>query len=378
MYIKSLIYEDQSTGWKLEKIEFNNSLTLLVGVSGVGKTQILKALLNLKNISNGEHIHGLKWEIEFKINKDILCNWQGECEGLVTSGTRFLFEKEPEIKWNRPPIFYEKLFIDEELIVDRKQEGIFFKGSKTVQLPKTQSIVFLLKEEDIIKDIFDAFSEIYFDNNSQISPSSLCKRSDFDSFLNQYATVQSIRNSNQKIITKLYLSYKKNIEIFKTFKNLFGEIFPNIEDLAVDIISSLFPDSLYISIAIKEKNVEHWIHWEQISLGMRKTLIHLAELHLCADDSVILIDEFENSLGINCIDELTSSILTSERNLQFIITSHHPYIINDIGFSHWKIVTRKGSVVTATDADKLGIGRSKHQAFTQLANLTAYSEGIES
>ena len=64
MYIKSLIYEDQSTDWKLKKIEFN-PLTLLVGVSGVGKTQILKALLNLKRISRGKSLNGLKWEVEF-------------------------------------------------------------------------------------------------------------------------------------------------------------------------------------------------------------------------------------------------------------------------------------------------------------------------
>ena len=47
MYIKSLIYEDQSTDWELKSISFKQ-LTLLVGASGVGKTQILKALLNLK------------------------------------------------------------------------------------------------------------------------------------------------------------------------------------------------------------------------------------------------------------------------------------------------------------------------------------------
>lgn len=106
--------------------------------------------------------------------------------------------------------------------------------------------------------------------------------------------------------------------------------------------------------------------------------MHIAELYLCADHTVILIDEFENSLGINCINQVTQSILESGRNLQFIITSHHPYIINDMNFSHWKIVTRKGSIVTAIDAEKFGIGKSKHQAFTQLANLTAYSEGIDS
>jgi ABC-type bacteriocin/lantibiotic exporter with double-glycine peptidase domain len=101
-------------------------------------------------------------------------------------------------------------------------------------------------------------------------------------------------------------------------------------------------------------------------------------LYLCPDNSVILIDEFENSLGINCIDEVVFQMLASERDLQFIITSHHPYIINKIGYSYWKVVTRKGCVVTAIDAEKLGIGKSRLQAFTQLGNLAAFSKGIES
>jgi len=106
-------------------------------------------------------------------------------------------------------------------------------------------------------------------------------------------------------------------------------------------------------------------------------LMHIAELYLCADGTVILIDEFENSLGINCIDEVTRSIVSSRRSLQFIITSHHPYIINNINFKNWKLITRKAGVVKSYDATRFISGESKHQAFTQLINLDEYVEGIE-
>lgn len=94
-------------------------------------------------------------------------------------------------------------------------------------------------------------------------------------------------------------------------------------------------------IYIKEKGVSHWIHQGQISSGMLKTLLHISELYLSTQDTVILIDEFENSLGINCIDVVTE-LLLENRNMQFIITSHHPYIINNIPMEYWKIVTRRG------------------------------------
>lgn len=91
---------------------------------------------------------------------------------------------------------------------------------------------------------------------------------------------------------------------------------------------------------------------------------------------MILIDEFENSLGVNCIDEITNNLLNYKRNLQFIITSHHPYIINNIHYNNWKLVTRKGGVVLAQEINKYHLGKSKHEAFIQLINLEEYTTGI--
>jgi AAA15 family ATPase/GTPase len=56
---------------------------------------------------------------------------------------------------------------------------------------------------------------------------------------------------------------------------------------------------------------------------MLKTLLHLSELYFSLPGSVILIDEFENSLGVNCLDAVTEDINDSPNQLQFIITSHH-------------------------------------------------------
>jgi len=80
MRISKLKYFDQSRHWNLNVMTFKK-LTLLVGASGVGKTQILKSLLNLRNISKGSSINGLKWEIEFFILDDMYI-WQGEFERI--------------------------------------------------------------------------------------------------------------------------------------------------------------------------------------------------------------------------------------------------------------------------------------------------------
>jgi len=60
---------------------------------------------------------------------------------------------------------------------------------------------------------------------------------------------------------------------------------------------------------IQENGLEDWIPQQRISSGMFRYLICLLEITNAPEESVILIDEFENSLGINCMAELTDLIL---------------------------------------------------------------------
>ncbi len=96
--------------------------------------------------------------------------------------------------------------------------------------------------------------------------------------------------------------------------------------------------------------------------------MYISELYLSPEGSIILIDEFENILGVNCLNSVTDLILENPR-LQFIITSHHPYIINNIGNKYWKIVTRQGNTVKVKQPEELGISQSRHQGFIDLINI---------
>ncbi len=120
MKIQSLQYEDLSTGWKLDLIEFNRQLTLLVGASGVGKTQILKALENLKKISQGSSLNGLKWNVEFTTSKGQQCQWSGafENKGFLPN-LIFPISFENEDKKDKLPIESESLYINDDLVINR-------------------------------------------------------------------------------------------------------------------------------------------------------------------------------------------------------------------------------------------------------------------
>ena len=104
--------------------------------------------------------------------------------------------------------------------------------------------------------------------------------------------------------------------------------------------------------------------------------MHLCRMALWPDGMVILIDEFENSLGVNCLDFVTDDLVGESSRHQFIITSHHPYIVNRIDTRHWKIVVRDGGTVSTKDASEFGLDESRHEAFIKLMNLPLYQEGI--
>lgn len=176
-------------------------------------------------------------------------------------------------------------------------------------------------------------------------------------------------------IEKLFILRKNELGLFDSIKDQFKEIFPLVED--IDFSSERFFDgSFYPVLKIKEKGVDSWILQHEVSSGMFRTLSQITILSLAQDGDVILIDEFENGLGVNCIDKLAEQILDPENDIQLIFTSHHPYIINNIPFKTWKIVTRNASDVRVLNAADLNIGEhSRHEAFLQLVQTKEFQTG---
>lgn len=79
MRIHSLKYDDHNRGLAIQDIKFNG-VTLLVGASGVGKTQILNSIVSIQKISEGEAISGAEWEIKFTTSEGKSYTWTGEYE----------------------------------------------------------------------------------------------------------------------------------------------------------------------------------------------------------------------------------------------------------------------------------------------------------
>jgi ABC-type transport system involved in cytochrome c biogenesis ATPase subunit len=384
MKITKFQFEDKSLEWRLEELQLNK-LTLLVGASGVGKTQILRALMNLKEIANGKSFNGVAWHIEFETLDNKKYVWEGEFENK-----NGFIETDDNDKKNKSKIVFEKLYLNTILITDRNSEKIIFNNKPTIKLSQQESILSLLKEEDLVNPAHNGLQKLHFIDYAKgfgnINTITFMSKDFFniDILLKKNNTLNKIQESDLKISEKLLILSKIDNRVFTLLKQRFISIFPNVEDIEVrldepksDNTSVILKDYQVLSIQIKEKNVKNWITQFRISSGMFRTLIQLSELYLCTEGTVFLIDEFENSLGINCINEITNDILASRRQLQFILTSHHPYIIDAISFNNWKLVTRNGGVIKTHNIDKFNIGKSKHSAFMQLLQLEEYQTGQE-
>ena len=83
MKIRTFSFKNNVSGWNVNKVHFDN-LTLFVGASGVGKTQILRAIGSLKKIVNGDSVNGAEWAVEFEENGAVF-NWKGAFNALETN-----------------------------------------------------------------------------------------------------------------------------------------------------------------------------------------------------------------------------------------------------------------------------------------------------
>jgi len=102
----------------------------------------------------------------------------------------------------------------------------------------------------------------------------------------------------------------------------------------------------------------------------------MVDMFTLPDKTIYMIDEYENSLGINAINFLPEFLDDHGGDRQFILTTHHPYLINKVPISNWLVFSRKGSKVTIRQGDELKAkySSSAQEAFTQLINDPAYFE----
>jgi energy-coupling factor transporter ATP-binding protein EcfA2 len=364
------------SGWKFSKISLGK-INLLVGNTGSGKTRFMNTIFNIgSSVVNGStDIPTGRWEIDFLL-QEVHYFWMIETAP---------FEK------NRTKVIAESLEIinigeSKNQIFERNSEKFIFKGSLLPKLSPNQSGLFILKDEEVINPIWKGFGQIL---RRHFSMDALIRATEYGAIAsgfiesNKKITLEEIINNNFPLNLNLYFLSRNFPDKFEKICNYYKSFFPFISDILINDLHILnndvgIPDKIPV-FCIKEKGSSEWIQLNELSSGMQKVLLIISDFFLLPSEGIYLIDEYENSLGINAIDFFPTFLKEQESSNQFIITSHHPYLITNIPTKNWFVFHRDKKNVEIMFGNEIiqKYGKSKQDAFTQLINDPYYYKGIE-
>lgn len=376
--MKILTYE--ASGASENEIRFSpmkfGKFNLIVGNSGTGKTRLLNTIFNGgRMVVQKDKFYIGFWDVTIE-HKNVKYRW------VIETGKN---DDDDEAKVIKETILsYEGN--NETTLVSRSLDSFQFKGNELPKLSHKESSISLLQDEDLIKPLYEAFTLIMRRN---FSGSDLEQEGSFQSLpqavlkkINRTKSLKDLFHSNLNLSCKLYILN----EIFKTtYERICSEFratFPFVSEtglMSADKFGFHYPGIVPV-FALREKFNNKWIPINEFSSGMKKVLLILSDIFILPEEGcVYMIDEYENSLGVNAINFFPSILFEGTIESQFLITSHHPYIIGNVPVKDWIVLHRKGNTVHVKQGAELEerFGKSKQKAFIQLINEPFYVEGVE-
>lgn len=362
--------------WEFQKTDLG-MMNLLVGSSGSGKTRFLNTVFNFADfVVTGGTFRAGTWELAV-IAGEYEYSW--ECMTEEPSEDKYQVKSET-IKRRRTASSEEFM-----TLIERGEQGFFFRGEKLPKLQQDKLSVTLLKEEELIRPLYETFAKVQRRNfHDEGLRDALAFQPVPKKFLEETKQIDGVSRlwkQENTVSAKMFLLKESFPDLFELAVATFKAVFPSITDCEIRMIRSA---SVNIDVHgpvpafyVKEKGVSRWIGLHELSSGMQKVLLIVTDIITLPKGSIYMIDEYENSLGVNAIDFLPQFLLDHGEDAQIIITTHHPYLINSMPIKCWRVFKREGSKVSIKKGEEFEekYGKSKQQAFIQLINDPFYAAG---
>lgn len=353
-----------------------SQLNLIVGDSATGKTRLLNTIFNggMMAVQRDKLFIG-SWDITLE-QQNQLYRWVIQTGG-EKGDEKVQSEKIAKLKENGK----------EEVLVERTPNTFIFAGKELPRLGPKDSSITLLQEEDLIKPLYLGFSSImrrnFWGPDLELAAALQPVPQNFLKKIQESKNRDDLFSLGLSLNARLYMLSQYFKDTYERICKEFINVFPfvsnynvlNAEDFGLQLLG-------FVPVfAVKERHMGNtWIPLDQLSSGMKKVLLILTDiLTMPENGGVYLLDEYENSLGINAINFFPSILFESGTKSQFIITSHHPYIIGNVPVKSWIVLHRKGKEVLVKQGVELEerYSKSKQKAFVQLINDPFFTEGIE-
>jgi|GEM_PF-1162424 len=367
----------ESNPWSFSRTTLNR-VNLFVGISGSGKTRFLNALFNIaRMVTLGKSLvetQGKPFEGGWKMSAGV-DNYQYYWECHTTASEDGIIINSEILK----RITDNSI---EELLIERNIEIIIFLGNNLPKLDKEVCSINLLKNESSIAPFYRMFAQGL---RRSFQDTALNNSSSFDtlkiSFVDRFKKIPKLENlfkHDFTVSSRLFFFQECFKNKYEIVENLIKNIFPTIKEIKIDLYKEI-PGTLMPILYIKERGVSKWIPITELSSGMQKVFLIITDILTMPGNCFYIMDEYENSLGINAINFLPSFIEEYGADNQFFISTHHPYLVNNMPIKNWVLLNRNGSNVSASYGSSLEekYGKSKQQAFIKLINDPLYLEGVK-
>ncbi len=368
--MKITYFEFSDSTWNFSPVVFKDYLNLFVGESGSGKTRLLNVLFNITNFAaKNDRFCAGNWKMDFSHKGK---RYQWEYNGISEDKDKNKITLE----------ILRDLDANGEELITRSENSLKFKGNPVPKLSSSTSAIYLFKEEESITGAHEAAASVmrrnFFGDDLAVATSFQTLPS---KFLGKDVTIslEDIYSADLTLSSKLFLLSKHVPSHFELIVEHFKRVFPFIEQLTFKKATNLPIAGDAIVLFVTEKEVDTPVALHDISSGMQKVLLILTDIVVSPPEILYMIDEYENSLGVNAINFLPSFLSECGKDKQFIITSHHPSLINAIPVDNWFIFNRKGTRIKIKRGEQLAgkYSRSKQEKFIQLLNDPFFVEGVE-
>ncbi len=344
------------------RISFDN-ITALVALNNFGKSNVLsgidfglafikssiedkkKMMANSSLIPINCSMIGRNYRYEMEVSTDI-----NHHEYIVQYGFEFEWKDNEE---KEPGIVSEflKVKLNEKgqkftQLINRTNDTVLYKSSETGRCSSKIKV----EKAELVANKLKAYDELYYAeiitklNGMKIYMENNLDAKSFyqpDPIIRKGFENEMINADNLPWI--IYNLKNRNPDKFELLKDVFFQLFPDIEDVIVkkfkinaaendqfpDDAPFIFTNSIYV-LFVKDKNLINPVNFSIMSDGAKRVFMILTKIIVSSvsNVSLIAIEEPENSVHPGLFQAYIQIISQLLDDCKVIITSHSPYIIS--------------------------------------------------
>lgn len=301
----------------------NKELNILFGANGAGKTRTLNIISHLS-------VQHRKQKVKYSGNHNII---------IRNGDEKYIYDLNLKKVDKGLIVTQDNLYAGKEkrIIFDRKKNLLLNEVTNELERysPIDDELSF-----NYVKDT-EKYRTVLMINDYLRRYKRLDSFVSGDYFTNLPVDIITVSPQGIGIDTVLLNVMRKYPKIFEDIKDNFVDIYPQIEDIIKgDIIFE--PRTLQETIFLKEKGIQKEYHYLHAASGMIRVLTILSLLFSPEENSLILIDELENSLDYESLRKIIEIIKDIGSETQMIIVTHSPIVADMFSLEDWIIVKREG------------------------------------